>query len=116
MGDKQLIELIREQGLPQFTAHSITEETVYLTEIEKVRKNGYALDKEEFMSGVWGVAAGLKNFRGLPLGIWVVGFASAMDPDSIDRIAEMIVPVSNKLRDILDGNNFAKKRRKNETR
>ena len=103
MDDAQLVELIRTKGLPRFTAHSITKETDYLSEIEKVRHKGYALDKEEFMSGVWGVAAGLKNFRGLPMGIWVVGFASAMDEDSINRIAEMIVPVSCKLRDILDG-------------
>jgi DNA-binding IclR family transcriptional regulator len=104
LDDRRIIELIRTQGLPRFTSHTITEEAAYLAEIEKVRLQGYALDKEEFMSGVWGVAAGLKNFRGLPMGIWVVGFASAMDEDLIKCIAEKIVPISRKLRDILDGN------------
>ena len=104
LDDKRIIELIRTQGLPHFTSCSITDETAYLAEIRKVRLQGYALDKEEFMSGVWGVAAGLKNYRGLPMGIWVVGFASAMDEDLINRIADKIVPISQKLRDILDGN------------
>ena len=103
LDDKKIIELIRTQGLPRFTSSSITEETAYLAEIEKVRCQGYALDKEEFMSGVWGVAAGLKNFRGLPMGIWVVGFASAMDEELINRIAGKIVPIAHQLRDILDG-------------
>lgn len=104
MDDHKIIELIRAQGLPRFTARSITDETAYLEEIEKVRRKGYALDKEEFMSGLWGVAAGLKNFRGLPMGIWVVGFASAMDESVIHRIADIIVPVSHELKDLLDGN------------
>ncbi len=104
MSNEKIIEFIHANGLPRFTDQSITEETAYLSEIEKVRLNGYALDKEEFMSGVWGVAAGLHNYRGLPMGIWVIGFASAMDEDSINRISDMIVPVSHELRDILDGN------------
>ena len=104
MDDRKITALIRTQGLPRFTPHSITDEASYLAEIAEARHNGYALDKEEFMSGVWGVAAGLRNYRGLPMGIWVIGFASAMEEASLDRIAEMIVPVSHTLRDILDGN------------
>ena len=98
------LELIREHGLPAFTPRSIVSEKDYLAELLKVRKLGYALDNEEYLPGVKAVAASLGNHRGLPLAIWVVGFAGAMTETKIPTIIEHILATVEVLKSVLDEN------------
>ncbi len=45
--DSELLERILNKGLIQKTSHSITDSGKLLEEIEKVKKNGYAVDNQE---------------------------------------------------------------------
>jgi IclR family transcriptional regulator, acetate operon repressor len=45
--DKEVERLIKIKGLPRLTPHSITSKTVLMSEIRRVRSQGYALDNQE---------------------------------------------------------------------
>jgi len=103
MADEQALKLIKEKGLPKFTPKSITREADYLAELARVRSLGYALDHEEYLPGVKAVAVDLGNMQGLPLAVWVVGFASAMEEDVMPRITAATLEIAEKLNNLLDG-------------
>jgi DNA-binding IclR family transcriptional regulator len=102
LDDSQAVELIREYGLPRFTSKSITKESDYLAELEQVSKLGYALDDEEYLPGVRAVAVSLGNHRGLPLAIWVVGFAGSMTEEVMSEVIQQTVHTSEKLKSVID--------------
>ncbi|MFH1982841.1 MAG: IclR family transcriptional regulator [Pseudomonadota bacterium] len=89
MDDARAREQLRRTGLPRSTPRSVTDENAYLRELESVRKNGYALDDEEYLAGVKAVAVSLDNRSALPMAVWVVGFSAGLDaPKTAHIIAE----------------------------
>jgi DNA-binding IclR family transcriptional regulator len=102
MADEQSADLIKRHGLPQFTPRSITNEVQYMAELQRVRERGYALDNEEYMPGVSAIAVSLGNLRGLPLAVWVVGFANTIGTDRIHRMAQQVQQLAEKLKASLD--------------
>jgi DNA-binding IclR family transcriptional regulator len=95
-------QLIQEYGLPRYTDQSITDMNSYLTELEKVRYQGYAIDIEEYIQGIRAVAVALHNQRGLPAALWVVGISANMDSKKMQTIADNVVAKADELRHILD--------------
>ncbi|MFH0731022.1 MAG: IclR family transcriptional regulator [Pseudomonadota bacterium] len=102
MTDEQCVELIRRHGLFQFTPHAITGEEQYMAELQAVRAQGYALDIEEYMPGVSAIAVSLGNLRGLPLAVWVVGFANTMGTGDLHLMAREVKQLAEKLKLSLD--------------
>jgi DNA-binding IclR family transcriptional regulator len=96
-------ELLGEKGLPQYTSHSILNVEDYLAELQRVRSRGYAIDDEEYLSGIRAVAAALHNRRGLPMAIWVVGIASNMGMTRLRQVADITVAAAGNLRSRLEG-------------
>jgi DNA-binding IclR family transcriptional regulator len=101
-GRDQALRIIREHGLARFTQRSLVNTEDYLAELEIVRRDGYALDNEEYLPGVKAVAVAIGNRHGLPLAIWVVGFADSMGASEIVRIADETRQAADKLREVLD--------------
>ena len=97
-------EFVREKGLPDFTPHSITDEKRYLSELELVRRQGYALDNEEYMPGVKAVAGSLGNYHGIHLAIWIVGFTSSMGKESMPYIIQQLMETAETLKGLLNNN------------
>ncbi len=84
--DDHALKIIRERGLKQYTPRSIVNEKLYIAELARVRKQKYALDREEYMTGVNAVAINLENRGGLPIALWVVGFAGSMEINAMTSI------------------------------
>jgi len=98
-------QLIQEKGLPRHTPHSVVDESQYLADLEQVRRDGYCIDDEEYLSGVRAVAVALRNIKGPPMAIWAVGLSSNMGPEPItDAIADMTTS-AEELRNLLDKSN-----------
>ena len=87
--DEIVKNLIEEQGLPHYTPRSITDPTTYISEIGRVRQQGYALDDEEYLTGVRAVAVALQNQQGPSMAMWVVGMTGNLDHSKITRIVEV---------------------------
>lgn len=98
----QAQKTIREHGLSKSTRRSLLNKEAYLAELDIVRKQGYAVDNEEYLPGVKAVAVALGNQRGLPLAIWVVGFADSITGGVIETIAAETQRTAANLRDVLD--------------
>jgi DNA-binding IclR family transcriptional regulator len=75
------------KGLPRFTDNTIVDKVSYLKELEKVRKQGYALDDEEYILGVRAAAALISNLGHLKAAIWVVGFKAGLDDAHLETVA-----------------------------
>jgi len=87
MDPDQALRIITSDGLPRFTEHTVTDPELYLQEVAHARRDGYATDDEEYISGVRAVAAPIKGWRHLISAIWVVGFKRSLDGD---KMADLI--------------------------
>ncbi len=90
MDDTEITDLFKDKGLPQFTEKSITDLDLFLGEIAKVRKQGFALDVDEFLKGTTAVAAAIEAEKRLVGVVWVVCFTSATDEKKVVEIIEQV--------------------------
>jgi len=102
MSEDQAARFIQERDLPRYTDKTITEKSGYIAEINQVRQNGYAFDDEEYLPGVRAIAVAVGNRRGLPLALWVVGFAGAMEKAVLPDFVRHIQQSARNLQKILD--------------
>jgi DNA-binding IclR family transcriptional regulator len=90
MDEEQALKILKSKGLPRFTQNSITDPESYYEELKQVRKNGYAVDDEEYILGVRAVASALKGLGQLKSAIWVVGFKASLDEKKMKPITKEI--------------------------
>jgi IclR family acetate operon transcriptional repressor len=69
------IRRILTGGMKRFTANTITELPAFIESLRIVRRNGYAIDREEFLPGVICVGAAIRDQAGT-----VIGAISASAP------------------------------------
>ncbi len=77
--------------LPRFTERSITDPAHFLREVDFTRARGYALDDEEYLSGVRAVAAPVQRGAETVAALWVAGFASRLTDDRLRDAATLTV-------------------------
>ena len=98
LDDEEALQLIRSYGLARYTQKSITDGQAYLQELARVRREGYAVDDEEYLPGVRAVALNLGHHRGLSLALWAVGFAGSMDRQRMPGIVREVLETAEKLK------------------
>jgi DNA-binding IclR family transcriptional regulator len=64
LSQDELAEILTHSPLQRFTSTTITEIPKLLKELEKVRKQGFAIDNEESFAGIRCVAAPIKDDKG----------------------------------------------------
>lgn len=92
------VDKILARSLPAHTPHSVTDPDEFRKQLNQVRKNGYALEQDEFLMGVWGVAASLGVAGGLPAALYVVGFSSTLKPGQLEDMAAKILASALRIR------------------
>jgi DNA-binding IclR family transcriptional regulator len=80
--------LVRAGKLTRYTDNTVTDPDRYLDELGTVRRTGYAVDDEEYLSGVRAVAAPIPGESRLPSAIWVVGFTARITGEKMKFMAE----------------------------
>lgn len=84
--------------LEMHTLHTITDPTLLLDELEKVRQQGYAIDNEEFDEDVRCIAAPVCDFRRKLLGaIGISGPAARINPQRMAKLIPEVVLVASQL-------------------
>ena len=73
--DHEIRRILAVKGMARFTPNTITEPDALIEELRLVRRNGHALDREEFQPGVICVGAAIRDHLGA-----VVGAISASTP------------------------------------
>jgi IclR family acetate operon transcriptional repressor len=64
LGEEHVRSLLRHAGMPRKTAHTITEVDEMLLDLDRVAGQGYALDDEEDVDGVFCVASVVLDHTG----------------------------------------------------
>jgi DNA-binding IclR family transcriptional regulator len=90
--ESKIEALLDSSDLRKFTERTITKRAGFNRELERVRRNGYAVDDEEFMNGVRCIGAPVRGYKGRVLGaINVVGPAISMPVERIAELAPCVV-------------------------
>jgi DNA-binding IclR family transcriptional regulator len=82
--------LLTSVQLHAYTPHSITDLTAFREELEAVRLNGYAVNREEIDVGVRAVAAPVKGRKGINHALSIVAPAFRMADDKLPEFAALV--------------------------
>ena len=86
LDEKRAREIIQKVGLVKFTSRSVTDPKKFLREAGEAKKGGYAIDDEEYLIGVRAIAAPIQAPSLPPSAIWVVGFASSLNDQKMEKV------------------------------
>ena len=82
---------VRARPLPAFTPRSAAQPARYLKELARVRREGYALDDEEYLPGVRAASAVLRDRRGRAVGtLSVVGVGARVDSEHLHELGAQV--------------------------
>jgi len=95
--------IIQKKGLVRYTSKTVTDHRQFLREIEKAKKQGYAVDDEEYMTGVRAVSAPLLSASSPPAALWVVGFTSTLDDQKVKTVIREIQETIQEIKQSLEG-------------
>jgi len=97
-GDDELERFVTRAGLPARTEHTITSLAGLRTEITEVRRQGYALDREENVSGLGCVAAPIRDHTGtVKYGISISTLLIEHTVDQIEAMSAMALESADKI-------------------
>jgi IclR family transcriptional regulator, KDG regulon repressor len=93
-----LVGEVFKRGVRRYTLNTITEETKFSVEIEKVRLQGYAVDFEEWSNGINCIAAPVYDAAGeIAAGISISGPTSIYSQEKILEYVPLLFEYSNRM-------------------
>jgi IclR family acetate operon transcriptional repressor len=102
--DEDVRAIIRHHGMPRLTEKSIVRPGDLFKELEKVRRQGFAIDDEEACMGLRCIAAVVYNDCGEPLAaISVSGMTSRLTDDRLAMLGQTVREVAAELTTALGG-------------
>jgi DNA-binding IclR family transcriptional regulator len=96
-------EIAEKMGLPRYTPNTLTNPDRLLLQVLEARKNGYAIDDEEYLPGVRAIAAPIQVSSLPPAAIWVVGFSSSLDDRKMTRVIPEIRKTAQEISHSMEG-------------
>ncbi len=102
--DEVIDSIVRQNGLPSFTPHTITDPSRLKEELKDIREQGYAMDSEEQEEGVRCLAAPIFGPDGRILAAMSIsGPASRLDERRLDELIPHIKQIADEFSHTLDG-------------
>lgn len=102
--DEEVGAVIRHHGMPRLTEKSIVRPSDLFKELDKIRKQGFAVDDEEACMGLRCIAAVVYNDCAEPLAaISVSGMTSRLTDDRLPEIGQIVREVACELTLALGG-------------
>jgi DNA-binding IclR family transcriptional regulator len=86
---EQVDQIVDEYGLPAATENSITDREQLLEELETIASCGYAIDREERILGMWGVAMPVST----PDTVGAIGVYGPIGRMTTDRIENELIDI-----------------------
>ena len=91
-------EILTEQGMEAKTKNTITDINEFLSHLEKVKKQGYAVDDEEQEKDIRCLAGPIFNHRGDVVASFSISAPSSrMTKERIEELADLVVQYSEKM-------------------
>ena len=96
MPRERVDQILNQHGLPQVTENTITDRQELFDELDTVREQGFAIDNEERVDGVWCIGAPIKSEGNVLGAVSVSGPTNRMKSERFDdEIPEMIRSTAN---------------------
>jgi IclR family KDG regulon transcriptional repressor len=74
-------ELLRKYPLEQYTPYSIMDRDRFVERLPRIRSEGYAIEVNEVVEGLMGIAAPILDFAGKTAGVLSLGFPATREND-----------------------------------
>jgi len=99
LSDAEINDVMDKWGLPEFTESTITERDEFFDEIEKVREQGYAINREESHKGLNAIGAAVETHQQEVLGAFSIsGPSNRLDGERMQgEIISRLRGVTNEL-------------------
>jgi DNA-binding IclR family transcriptional regulator len=83
---------LRTHPLPRFTEHSLTDPQQFLERVHTVAHTQISIEREEYLDGVNAAATPIYGMGGTLVALlWIVGFASRLKHEALDRAAGQLL-------------------------
>jgi DNA-binding IclR family transcriptional regulator len=82
--DEEVERLLQGHKLTPFTEHTITDRRRLLAELRRIRNSGYAINDQEFVIGIRGIAAPVFGVGGRPIAAVNISIARPLAPREIE--------------------------------
>ncbi len=96
--NKDKIKNYLPKRIPQYTKNTITNKGEFIKKLEEMKKNGYAIDNEEYVEGLKCVAAPIFDHNGkVRFSLSTTGPAFRMDEERIKELIVIIKEAANEI-------------------
>jgi IclR family transcriptional regulator, KDG regulon repressor len=98
LSNSELDEFLAETELEKFTPSTCIDKIKFREAVIEVRRNGVAVDVEEYMLGIVAVAVPLNTYRpGLQAAIWAVGLTRHAANGELPELSERLKSIARQL-------------------
>ena len=98
MSEKEIDRLLSKNGLQRYTRHTVVDKIKYKKMLKKTRREGFAVDKEEYIEGIRALAVPLNINRGsAQFAIWAVGLKRQIADEDIDTYSGLLKKISGEI-------------------
>lgn len=100
LSDEEVDDILSKEGLKRFTRFSCTSKKKYKGMIRKVRTDGIALDKEEYVEGLHALAVPIRISNNiLQLAVWVIGLKKQVSDNVIPSYSNLLKETAKEIED-----------------
>jgi IclR family KDG regulon transcriptional repressor len=105
LSEAELDDLLSENKLKKHTPNACTNKNTYKKSIKKVRDEGVAVDREEYIEGIRAIAVPLYiNRNGIQAAIWAVGLKRQIKEELIAKYSRYLVQITHEIEAKLESN------------
>lgn len=98
MPEEERNKILQEKGLPRLTENTIIDRNELEKELEQVRKQGFALDREENEKNIQCIAAPIRNYQGKVIAALSISSPSfRINEDIRKKLREELIRTSERL-------------------
>ncbi len=99
MPDNRVDEILGAPPFHRFTPNTLTTREAVNEELQKVRKNGFSVDNEEYVQGLLCIAAPVRGSSGevvAALSVALPKFTSSIEEKKIKKVSGLLVDVASR--------------------
>jgi len=98
LSDDRIREVVDRHGLPPKTPNTITAEEDLFEEIEQIREQGYAFDREEHIEGLHAISVSVVDDNRVLGALSVAGPSHRLaSPEATEEIIDLLLGIANEL-------------------
>ena len=95
---EKITEIVKSKGLPKLTENTITSPEKLQEELEKIRKNGFAIDNEECEVGAKCIAAPIRDYTNqVVAAVSISGPSARLSEGRLNELAEVVKDIAYRI-------------------